>query len=203
MPVSSSLSHALTFKQGDILPPSAESLWRIDEGFVRTLTWNDEGDLITLGVWGDGDVVGRPLSQIKPFQMECLTAVQVEPLSPTQNHVQEAMCFQVRCMEEFLSIIGYKRAPLRLLKFLQWLAQRFGRDVDQGRMLDLRLTHQLLADITGITRVTATRLLKQFEEEGRLTRLKKHRILLKEALWQQDEQQLPAVLKGLRMDVSS
>jgi CRP-like cAMP-binding protein len=202
MPVSSSLTSALAFKQGDILPPSVDNLWRIDTGFVRTLTWNDEGDLITLGVWGDGDIVGRPLSQIKPFQMECLTAVEVQALSPTQSNIQDAMYFQIRCMEEFLSIIGYKRAPLRLLKFLQWLASRFGRDVDQGRMLDLRLTHQLLADITGITRVTATRLLKQFEQEGRLTRLKKHRILLKEALWQQNDQQLPAVLKGLQMDPS-
>jgi CRP-like cAMP-binding protein len=202
MPVSSSLTSALTFKQGDILPPSVDNLWRIDTGFVRTLTWNDEGDLITLGVWGDGDIVGRPLSQIKPFQMECLTAVEVQALSLTQSNIQDAMYFQIRCMEEFLSIIGYKRAPLRLLKFLQWLASRFGRDVDQGRMLDLRLTHQLLADITGITRVTATRLLKQFEQEGRLTRLKKHRILLKEALWQQNDQQLPAVLKGLQMDPS-
>ncbi len=201
MPVSSDLNRSLAFKQGDILPPSAENLWRIEEGFVRTLTWNDEGDLITLGVWGNGDIIGRPLSQIKPFQMECLTAVQVGALSPTHRNLQDAMFFQVRCMEEFLSIIGYKRAPQRLLKFLQWLACRFGRDVEQGRMLDLRLTHQLLADITGITRVTATRLLKQFEQEGRLTRLKKHRILLKEAFWQR-EQQIPAVLQGLRMDAS-
>lgn len=201
MPTSSSLNRDLTLKQGDILPPSAENLWRIESGFVRTLTWNDEGDLITLGVWGSGDVVGRPLSQIKPFQMECLTAVEVQALSLSHSNLQDAMSFQVRCMEEFLSIIGYKRAPQRLLKFLQWLAQRFGRDVDQGRLLDLRLTHQLLADITGITRVTATRLLKQFEQEGRLTRLKKHRILLKDAFWQPNEQ-IPSVLKGLRIDAS-
>ena len=169
----------LSLQSGDLLPSNTDSLWQIDSGFVRTLTWNEEGDLVTLGVWGPGDVVGRQLSSITPYQMACLTSVQVQPLPVSTSYLCEAMRLHVRAMEELLSIIICKRAPHRLLKFLYWLAHRFGRRVEQGQMIDVRLTHQLLAEITGITRVTTTRLLNQFEREGKLIRVHNHRILLR------------------------
>ena len=40
---------------------------------------------------------------------------------------------------------------LQLLKFFTWLAYRFGREVEQGRLLDLRLTHQAISEIIGTT----------------------------------------------------
>ena len=171
----------LSLRAGDLLPLDIDCLWQIDSGFVRTLTWNDEGDLVTLGMWGPGDVVGRPLSTITPYQMACLTSVQVQPL-PVSPYLCDAMRLHVRSMEELLSIIICKRAPHRLLKFLHWLAHRFGRRVEQGQMIEVRLTHQLLAEITGITRVTTTRLLNQFEREGKLLRVQNHRILLRDTL---------------------
>jgi len=44
----------------------------------------------------------------------------------------------------------------------------FGRDVDQGRLIDLQLTHQDLAESISLTRVTVTRLLKNLKEQGKL-----------------------------------
>ena len=172
----------LSLKSGEVLPLNADCLWQIDSGFVRTLTWNEEGDLVTLGIWGPGDVIGRPLSTITPYQMACLTSVQVQPLPVSSPYLCEAMRLHVQSMEELLSIVVCKRAPHRLLKFLHWLAHRFGRRVEQGCMIDIRLTHQFLAEITGITRVTTTRLLNQFEREGKLIRVQKRRILLRDTL---------------------
>ena len=84
----------------------------------------------------------------------------------------------LRYMEELFSVISYKSAPQRLLRFLDWLGDRFGCQVDQGRIIDLGLTHQMLAEITGITRGMATRSLNEFEREGQLLRLPKQHILL-------------------------
>lgn len=62
-----------SFKYREDLPLRANVLWRIEEGVVRTLTWNLEGTLIVRGFWGTGDLVGQPLSSIKPYRIECLT----------------------------------------------------------------------------------------------------------------------------------
>ena len=44
----------------------------------------------------------------------------------------------------------------------------------------MRLTHEDLAEMLGSTRVTITRVLGQFEQEGLIDRLSLHRIVLRE-----------------------
>jgi CRP-like cAMP-binding protein len=61
---------------------------------------------------------------------------------------------------------------------LGWLAKKFGRQVEGGQAIDLRLTHQEIAEILGITRVTVTRLLKEFEDQGAIARLPRQYIVL-------------------------
>ncbi len=36
------------------LPLDSEALWKIESGFFRSLTWDEEGDVTTLGIWGPG-----------------------------------------------------------------------------------------------------------------------------------------------------
>lgn len=55
-----------------------------------------------------------------------------------------------------------------------WLAQKFGREVEQGQLIDLRLTHTDIAEVIGGTRVTVTRLLSQFEQDGIINRPRRH-----------------------------
>lgn len=167
------------FKRQDLMPLGKNLLWQIDCGVVRTLTWDEEGTIITLGFWGVGDVVGQPLSQIKPYQVECLTAVEAEILPTDCWQLREATLTHIHQMEELLRIVHCKRLECRLLKFLGWLAQRFGQEVAQGRLLDLRLTHQEIAQDIGTTRVTVTRLLNQLQQEGKIVWSNQRWILLK------------------------
>jgi hypothetical protein len=45
----------LTLHPNDVLPEAMS--WRVVEGYVRSLTWDWEGESITLGLWGPGDVI--------------------------------------------------------------------------------------------------------------------------------------------------
>jgi len=65
------------FKQRSFIPLPQDILWKIEKGVVRNLTWHEDGTLVTLGVWGPGDVVGRALSKIEPYEIECLTKVEL------------------------------------------------------------------------------------------------------------------------------
>lgn len=159
------------FRRRKQIPLQTEILWRIEQGAIRTSTWTEDGTLIVLGYWGSGEVVGKAISRIQPLQIECLTDVECSPLRP---HVWESILGdivqQMQQTEELIRIIRRESVALRLWEFLVWLDKKFGCDVDQGRQLDLPITHQDIADTIGSTRVTVTRMLQQLALEGKILR---------------------------------
>ncbi|MHC5741628.1 MAG: Crp/Fnr family transcriptional regulator [Nostoc sp.] len=167
------------FTRREVIPPQNDVLWRIEYGAVRTLTWSEDGTFITLGYWGLGDLIGYPLSRVKPYQIECLTGVEVSIVPPHLWHqdIINALLSHIQQAEDLLSIVHRKPISLRLWQFLVWLSEKFGRDVDKGKLIDLNVTHQDIAEVLNTTRVTVTRLLQQLEEEGTVLRHKRRIIL--------------------------
>ncbi|MBE9121673.1 Crp/Fnr family transcriptional regulator [Tychonema sp. LEGE 07199] len=166
------------FSRRSHLPNRSNALWRIESGVVRTVTWLEDGTIITLGLWVPGDTIGKPISKCDPFQIECLTKVEAVLLSVERwlnrdillNHIQQA--------EDFMIMRGYKKVDFMLYKLLTWLAKRFGSEVERGHLIDMILTHQDIAEILGTSRVTVTRTLGHFEQQGLIERLPLHRIIL-------------------------
>lgn len=166
------------FTRREVIPARNDVLWRIERGAVRTLTWSEDGTFITLGYWGPGDLIGYPLSCVKPYQIECLTSVEVSVVPPHMWHQDvDALVSHIQQAEELLSIVHRKPISLRLWQFLVWLSEKFGRDVEQGKLIDLNVTHQEMAEVLNTTRVTVTRLLQQFEEEATMIRHKRRIII--------------------------
>jgi CRP-like cAMP-binding protein len=159
------------FKSKEILPLKPNIIWKIEAGVVRSMTWNAEGKVITLGFWGEGDIVGKPLSQMNPYQLECLTPVEVSQIGP-HIYLQQALLDQAWKSEKFLSIIHQLSVTDRFLSLLKWLAAEFGHPLDnnQGTLINLRMTHQDFSDTIGSSRVTITRLLSHLEREGIIQR---------------------------------
>jgi CRP-like cAMP-binding protein len=178
---SSSESTKQIFKQRSFLPLKQNVLWKIETGVVRIVTWHEDGTLVTLGVWGPGDIVGQAFSRVEPYQIECLTRVEAAIL-PLEGWfpLTEVMLAHIQQAEELMIIRSYKTVEIMLIKLLGWLAKKFGREVETGQLIDLRLTHQDIADLLNSTRVTITRILTQLEEQGLIYRLPLHRIVLKE-----------------------
>ncbi|WP_187329235.1 helix-turn-helix domain-containing protein [Halomicronema hongdechloris] len=81
-------------------------------------------------------------------------------------------------MQELLRI-RHGNIRQRLELFLQWLAQRFGRPIRQGQLIQLRLTHQNIADTIGTTRVTVTRLLQELEHAQVISWFHRRQIVLR------------------------
>ncbi len=52
------------------------------------------------------------------------------------------------------------------------MSEKFGRDLEQGKLIDLNITHQDISEVLNTTRVTVTRILQQFEEQGKISRHK-------------------------------
>ena len=172
------LSVLQTFSPKASLPPLGDRVWLIERGIVRTLTWNADGHVTTLGLWGREDIVGPPLTRLRPYQMECLTPVTVTELalgsqSSEQSNGQRLLLNHLWHSQELFSLVQIPYLADRLLHLLCWLANRFGHQTPDGLLLPPLLTHKQLSEILGSSRVTVTRLLNLLERQGQVVRFSK------------------------------
>lgn len=171
-------SPKLQFQRKKLLTLRPDCLWEIETGYVRSVTWTGSGEVTTLGIWGTGDMIGKPLSRLKHYQLECLTDVTAQ-LIPTSNaEAQAAWMRYTNQTEIMLQFMHIRSTSQRLLKLLYWLAARFGTQVDQGYLLDVPLTHQLIAEMLGTTRVTVTRMFNDFAQQGKICPLPRRKLLI-------------------------
>ena len=168
-----------TFNRHEYLPQWSDALWKIEQGTVRTLTWTEEGNIIGLGYWGPGDVIGRPLSKLDPYQVECTTPVTARLIPPSMwSSELDAILSYTQQAQELHSIVQCQRSNQRLLKFLIWLASKFGSATETGTLINLRLTHMEISDVIGTTRVSVTRMMQKLEQDGQILRPRRHYVVL-------------------------
>ncbi|MEM8804897.1 MAG: Crp/Fnr family transcriptional regulator [Cyanobacteria bacterium P01_G01_bin.38] len=165
------------FKRRELLPIKGQNLWKIHDGYVRVITWDEEGCVIPVSFWGPGSLVGAALIFMHPYEIQCLTPVSAEQLNSQLHMPSTMMIEQTQQALTLLRILHCRHVDCRLLQFICWLADRFGHRVPEGRSLPIKITHQELADAIGTTRVTITRFLKQFELEGLLQWSGKSRVV--------------------------
>ncbi|MEM6520758.1 MAG: Crp/Fnr family transcriptional regulator [Cyanobacteria bacterium P01_D01_bin.71] len=166
------------------MPLREQILWQIRVGTVRLFTIGEEGSLITLGFWGTGDLVGHPLARIQPCQIECLTNVEAARLEIGQcGNLQQVMLTHIAQMQELIRI-RHGQIAQRLQLLLNWLAAKFGSPTEQGHLINLRLTHQQIAEAIGTSRVTVTRLLLELERNNCICYSRQQCIILHNHGWE-------------------
>jgi CRP-like cAMP-binding protein len=166
------------FQRGDNLPDRADQIWQITSGYVRSLTWSADGELTTLGIWGQQDFLSHGLSIVAPYQLECLTPVTAILCRYSTHQLYEILLHNIQQTEKLLAISHQRHLSDRLLSLLHWLGERFGTPSDGGQLLQIGMTHQQIADLAGTTRVTATRLLSQLAAARQIQRLPKRQLLI-------------------------
>jgi CRP-like cAMP-binding protein len=159
-----------TFAKRALLRSDLETLWKIESGIIRTISFDEDGTIVVLGLWGVGDIVGQPYSNIEPFQIECLTQATVTEIRSRNGQLNsQQLSDSLQQLEELTVIRGYRKVDRMLVKLLEWLYERFGTISAEGKSLDFKITHQDIADITGNTRVSISRALKELQQQGVLS----------------------------------
>jgi hypothetical protein len=105
-------------------------------------------------------------------------AVSVSAWPEIAANIGDRIAMRVGWMALFSAIQGVRRVDERLLAILWSYADRWGRVTPGGVMLELQLTHRLLAAVIGARRPSVTTALKALEREGSLTRRRDHSWLL-------------------------
>jgi len=145
-------------------------------GVVLLSTTLTEGEEGFLGLVTPGLAFGRPLSQAQTYAATPLTAVSVHRLNLQEVQKSPAQTLQMlpyvlrslRLSQELLVVAGQRSIEERLDAFLTLLGRQAGQRTEQGVLLDFRLTHRQIANAICATRVSVTRLISRYREQGLL-----------------------------------
>lgn len=173
----------LSLQAGAAVPSNLN--WRVEDGYLRVASWSDQGESCTFGLWGPGDLVIPSLITVVPFQLLALSGTQIEEIVPSSEEREAFLLDQCLQTSTLLRLSRTRPAESRLFQLLLWLGERFGRISSCGVSLcfeDMNLTHRHLAEISGLTRVTVTKVLSHFRQEGYLLKRGSDELLLREAL---------------------
>ncbi len=183
------------YTAGRTIPLRVNEVLIVCRGVVQLYTIQQDGSETLLGLAGPSMPIGLPLTIVDPYWATALTDVDVLPLQITEVEsspllmagICRHMMLRLQQSEAWLAIAGKRLVADRLRQLLLLIAQEFGHVEPCGVRVPVRLTHHQLATAIGTTRVTVTRLLKDFKNEGWLQTQQRYLIVqfdqLRESGW--------------------
>jgi CRP/FNR family transcriptional regulator, cyclic AMP receptor protein len=90
----------------------------------------------------------------------------------------QILCGRLRDSWKRIYLLNFKHASDRVKTLFFSLSFENGSKTPDGIVLNLKLTHQEIADMTGLTRESVTRVLDKMQKDGAITVLKNRQICL-------------------------
>jgi CRP/FNR family transcriptional regulator, cyclic AMP receptor protein len=183
---------AAIFREGE----PADSLYVLKKGMVRLISVSDQGRETILHILKPDEVFGELFlsEQKRPFTaiaaedslvtiisqesfVELLSAVPIVALNFIRL-LSKRLATVERGLVEFSHTWSYHR----LARVLLQLSEKYGREVPSGTLINVRLTHEDLANLIGTSRETVTTQLSKFTRMGLLKREARHFIVARSKL---------------------
>lgn len=176
------------FAKGELIilaEAEGDALFVIEEGQVKVSLIHEDGREVILSFLGPGEVFGElALLDAKP-RSATVTATASTSLLVLRRadflhlllgtpqiaiSLLEELAERLRRTDQQLEGLALFNVASRISKTLLRLALERGVEVAEGYALEAPPTHQQLANMTGSTRETVSRVLKQLESQGYITR---------------------------------
>lgn len=177
-------SRPLYYKKGEVIfragdqPPG---IYYLASGHVRVYSFSKSGEELTLIIFRRGDIF--PVSwainaAVSGYYVEAMTEAKLWRVSREEflEYVrgQPEILFELMrsMMERFLGLMRrmehlvFGNARSKVASILLICAERFGRKVGKGTVINVPLTHSDIATLVGLTRETVSIEMKKFKEKG-------------------------------------
>jgi CRP-like cAMP-binding protein len=168
------------FREGE----SAERLFLIDAGRVKLTTTSPTGQELLVGVLGRGQIFGelevidrgpramdaRTMQDSRVYALDSdlfWTVIENRPI--LARRLLELMARRLRRADQTSQDLVFFDAPTRLARRLLQLAEEHGQSMGPGEesvKVTVRVTQEELAQMIGVTRESANRLVAAFTDRG-------------------------------------
>lgn len=171
------------YKKGETIISAEDKLsgvYYLKRGFVRMNLFYEDGSELTLNILKPGSVFPMmwAVGEIEnSYFFQAITDVVLHKIPKDKllehlNDHPEAMMYYlkkilsgmdglIKTMPHFL----YGNSRERVLAVIDVLSKRFGKKEKTGILVNIRLTHQEIANLAGLTRETTSLILKSLERE--------------------------------------
>ena len=165
-------NHIVNIPSGEKASLSKSYLWLVVRGVIKIQTLTLDGELSILGLVSRDEVFGQPLSISNPYEAYALGNCDLLPISLIEIEQNPTLSISIfnslrktyQQTEMLLSIKAIRGMEDRIKSLFIFLAERYGRDYKDGIVIDIRLTHQEIANLLTTTRVTVTRIMSGLKE---------------------------------------
>lgn len=171
-----------------------EFMYIILTGEAKVVQSTAAGKDIIISMHGSGDFFGE-LSMINGSTAPATVIATTDSVMAiiSKNDFRDLLFSQRKVLENMLRILSsrlresikkiqllnFKNAAQRIKMLFLMLSEAHGEQTEDGTVLNVRLIHQNIADMTGLTRETVTRILDRWQRSGEIKVLKNRYILLR------------------------
>ena len=192
--------HIKKFRKNEIIlfeEDTNEYMYAILSGKVKVYRTTEDGKEFILAVHGEGEFFGEMSlidQKTSPATVVAMTDSEVALLSRRDfflliqsnpkllEQLLLILCGRLRDSWQRVEMLNFKNASHRVKILLLMLARDHGIEQEQGEiLLNFKLTHQDIADMTGLTRETVTRVIDRWQRDGEISVKKGKLLLLKKA----------------------
>jgi PAS domain S-box-containing protein len=175
-----------TYQKGEDIPLNPLIIYYICQGLVKLNTFCETGEEILVGLATPQMIFSSSMTSLPVYQATAISDVELVSIHVTEINLNPILSQilspkinqRLKQTESLLVTFGKRRVEDRLYHLLQFLKQEIGEPVPQGTRLNIRFTHEEIANACGTTRVTITRLMGKLQQQGFIRfDEKKHMIL--------------------------
>jgi CRP/FNR family transcriptional regulator, cyclic AMP receptor protein len=165
-----------------ILDGAAKVVQTTDAGKEIIMTMHKSGDFFGELSLIDGKTAPAAVRATRDSLIAIISKREFFSLLLSQNKVLEnllrILCDRIRESMKKIQILNFNNAAQRIKMLFMMLSESHGEQVKEGTVLKIKLIHQDIADMTGLTRETVTRILDKWRKSGEIQILKNKYILL-------------------------
>ncbi len=182
--------------QGEVLflqDEPVEWVYFIKRGRVKSQAISEAGKGRAFGIWGRGHTLGLTafvLGQNHLFVATAWDDVELLAVTPDEiaqllridpEFVMAVLYYMARFVEVFqrdVEALSFLDTPSRVRRILKILADQHGHETTEGLHIDLRITHEEIAELTSADRSTVTTFLNELKRQGYLWTVGRQIVLL-------------------------
>ncbi len=173
----------------------AEAVYVLLEGRIRLMSLTEQGKQGILAFIDPGDLFGElAVAGVDEREEYAEAAVNSKVLAIPRTALDPVMQKNAAVTLSITKLIGWRRQKLerrlrnllfhsnreRLIGLLWELLPQYGKNCADGVLLDIKLSHQELANLIGVTRESVTVTLGELQQEN-LVQLGRQRIVIRDA----------------------
>lgn len=167
----------LVYNTGD----RAETLYILKKGRIKITRLSEDGKELTVDILEAGDIFGEMTlageeereTIAVALEDSLICAIKREDFEDFFSKIPHLsltmtkwMGLRLRKVENRLENMIFQDVRSRILSILRELAQKYGEPVRAGRKISIRLSHQEIANLIGVSRETVSRELNNLKKNG-------------------------------------